>query len=124
MGLRARAGRNVSFRHPNALLGGAVLRLPPCPALQMPVKATDRKSNGCALPFSRKMSAGENPMAWFYEIRDSNNVVTETGKGFATHNAAIAAGRKRARELKASGSLPGGGVGTVGTGQDSEVLPR
>ncbi len=31
-------------------------------------------------------------MAWFYEIRDSNNVVTETGKGFATHNAAIAAG--------------------------------
>ena len=124
MGLRARAGRNVYFRHPNALLGGAVLRLPPCPALQMPVKATGRKSNGGALPFNRKMNAGENPMAWFYEIRDSNNVVTETGKGFATHNAAIAAGRKRARELKASGSLPGGGVGTVGTGQDSEVLPR
>ena len=88
----------------------------------MPVKATNRKSNGRAPPFSRKMSAGENPMAWFYEIRDSNNVVTETGKGFATHNAAIAAGRKRARELRASGSLPGGGVGTVGTGQDSEAL--
>jgi hypothetical protein len=34
-------------------------------------------------------------MAWFYEIRDSNNVVAETGKGFATHNAAIAAGRKK-----------------------------
>jgi hypothetical protein len=39
-------------------------------------------------------------MAWFFEIRDSNNVVAETGKGFATHNAAIAAGRKRARELR------------------------
>jgi hypothetical protein len=68
------------------------------------------------------MNSGENPMAWFFEIRDSNNVVAETGTGFATHNAAIAAGRKRARELRASGSLPGGGVGTVGTGQDSEAL--
>ena len=63
-------------------------------------------------------------MAWFYEIRDSNNAVTETGKGFATHKAAMTAGRKRARELKASGSWPGGGMGTVGTGQDSEVPDR
>ena len=57
----------------------------------MPVKATDRKSNGHVPPFSWKMNAGENPMAWFYEIRDSNNVVAETGKGFATHKAAIQA---------------------------------
>jgi hypothetical protein len=71
--------------------------------------------------FSRIMNAGENHMAWFYEIRDSNKAVSETGKGFATHNAAMAAGRKKARELKASGSLPGGGVGTVRAGQDSEV---
>ena len=35
---------------------------------------------------------------------------------------AMAAGRKKARELEASGSLPGGGVGTVSAGQDSEVL--
>src|SRR6266436_7359122 len=55
----------------------------------MPVKATDRKSNGHMPPFSRKMNAGENPMAWFYEIRVSNNVVAETGKGFAAHKAAI-----------------------------------
>jgi hypothetical protein len=72
--------------------------------------------------FGRIMNDGENPMAWFYEIRDSNKAVAETGKGFATHNAAMAAGRKKARELKASGSLPGGGVGTVMAGQDSEVL--
>jgi hypothetical protein len=72
--------------------------------------------------FSPIMNAGENPMAWFYEIRDSNKAVAETGKGFATHNAAMAAGRKKARELKASGSLSGGGVGTVTAGQDSEVL--
>src|SRR5712664_1739269 len=57
----------------------------------MPVKATDRKSNGHMPPFSWKINAGENPMAWFYEIRDSNNVVAETGKGFATHKAAIQA---------------------------------
>ena len=55
----------------------------------------------------RIMNAGENHLAWFYEIRDSNKVVLATGKDFATHNAAMAAGRKKARELKASGLLPG-----------------
>ena len=69
-------------------------------------------------------ASGGNPMAWFYEIRDSGNAVTETGKGFATHKAAMMAGRKRARELKASGSLQGGGVGTVGAGHDSEEPTR
>jgi hypothetical protein len=61
-------------------------------------------------------------MAWFYEIRDSNKFVAETGKGFATRKAAMAAGRKKARELKASGSLQDGGVGTILARQDSEVL--
>ena len=59
-------------------------------------------------------------MAWFYEIRDSNKVVAATGKGFATQNAAMAAGRKKARELKALGSLPGG-VATIKASQHSEV---
>ena len=72
--------------------------------------------------FSRIMHAGGNPVAWRYEVRDSNNVVAGTGKDFDTHKAAMAAGRKKARELKASGSLPGGGVATVRAGQDSEVL--
>ena len=61
-------------------------------------------------------------MTWFYEIRDSNRVVASTGKGFDTDKAAMAAGRKKARELKASGSLPGGGMATVKAEQDSEVL--
>ena len=60
-------------------------------------------------------------MAWFYEIRDSNHVVASTEKGFDTDKAAMAAGRKKARELKALGSLPGGGIATVKTEQDSEV---
>jgi hypothetical protein len=63
-------------------------------------------------------------MAWFYEIRDSSNAVMETGKGFATKDAAMAAGRKRARELKASGSLAAGGVGTVVAGQEPESPNR
>ena len=47
------------------------------------------------------------------------------GKGFDTNKAAMAAGRKKARELKASDSLPGGRVATVRAGQDSKVLlPR
>jgi hypothetical protein len=72
----------------------------------------------------REKNAGGNPMAWFYEIRNSKNAVAETGEGFATQEAAIAAGRKRAGELNASGSLPGGRVGTVGTGHDSEAPTR
>jgi len=47
-------------------------------------------------------------MAWFYQIRDSNNFVAASAKGFHTHKAAMAAGRKKTRDLKASDSLPGG----------------
>ena len=60
-------------------------------------------------------------MTWFYEIRDSNHVVASTGNGFDTDKAAMAAGRKKARELKASGSLPGGGIANVKAQRDSEV---
>jgi hypothetical protein len=71
------------------------------------------------------MNAGENPVAWFYEIRDSNNVIAATEKYFDTDKAAITAGRKKARHLKASDSLPGGGVATVRAEQYSDVLvPR
>jgi hypothetical protein len=60
-------------------------------------------------------------MTWFHEIRDSNHVVASTEKGFDTDRAAMAAGRKIARELKALGSFLGGGIATVKTEQDSEV---
>ena len=61
-------------------------------------------------------------MTWFYEIRDSNHIVAATGKGFETDKAAMAAGRKKARELRASGSLPDGGIATVNAAQDPKVL--
>ncbi len=61
-------------------------------------------------------------MTWSYEIRDSSHAVAATGKGFDTDKAAMAAGRKKARELKASGSLPDDGIASVKAVQDSEVL--
>ena len=61
-------------------------------------------------------------MTWFYEIRDSNHVVASTGRGFETDKAALAAGRKKTRELRASGSLPGGGIATVKAEEDSKEL--
>jgi hypothetical protein len=61
-------------------------------------------------------------MTWFYEISDSNHVVASTEKGTDTDKAAMAAGRKKARELKAPGWLPGGGIATVKAEEDSEVL--
>lgn len=61
-------------------------------------------------------------MTWFYEIRDSNHVVASTGKGFETDKAAMVAGRKKARELKASGLLADGGSATVKVEQDTEGL--
>lgn len=60
-------------------------------------------------------------MTWSYEICDSNHVVASSEKGFDSDKAAMAAGRKKARELKASGSLPGGEIATVKAEQDSEV---
>ena len=61
-------------------------------------------------------------MTWFYEIRDSNHIVVSTGKGFDTDRAAMAAGRKKARELKASGSLAGRGIATLKALEDSQVF--
>ncbi len=45
-------------------------------------------------------------MAWFYEIRVSNNVVAETGKGFATHKAAIQAADFVCHSERSEESLP------------------
>ena len=79
------------------------------------------KTAGSA-PLQPIIGAGENRMAWVYEIRDSNNTVAATRTDFATHSAAMTAGRKKARELKASGLLPGSGVATIKAVQHSEVF--
>ena len=65
--------------------------------------------------------AMEAIMAWFYEIRDAKDRLVETNGGFATQEAAEAAGKTEATRLKNTGNMPlGSGVGTVTTGQNSE----
>jgi hypothetical protein len=60
-------------------------------------------------------------MAWTYEIRDANDKFVESGGGFSTQAAAQAAGSAEAARLVKSGNMPpGGGVGTVTTGQNSD----
>jgi hypothetical protein len=41
-------------------------------------------------------------MAWFYEIRSSNNAVLKRDGGFATQDAATTAGRADAKKMKNS----------------------
>jgi hypothetical protein len=74
--------------------------------------------------FGGIMNAGENSMAWFYEIRDSNKVVVEKGRGFCYAGSALNAGRKSARKLKVSLSSQSGTVETLVTGKTSEVVAR
>jgi hypothetical protein len=83
------------------------------------MKTAPQNANACLCTTSaRIINHGEHFMAWFYEIRDSNKVVLEKEEGFASQKAAAGAGRKKARELKAAGSLANG-VGTVEVGQNS-----
>jgi hypothetical protein len=56
-------------------------------------------------------------MAWFYEIRGSNNTLLRRDGGFATQDAAKIAGRADAKQIK--NSQPGGPrVGTIMVGQN------
>jgi hypothetical protein len=45
---------------------------------------------------------GPTSMAWFYEIRSSNNAVLKRDGGFATQGAANTAGRADAKKIKNS----------------------
>jgi hypothetical protein len=72
--------------------------------------------------FSLIMNAEVKPMEWFYEICGSNGAVVTSGKGFATKMAAMTAGRKKARDLKASGALQNG-VGTIRAERAETLLP-
>jgi hypothetical protein len=63
-------------------------------------------------------------MAWFYEIRDLNESLVETGKEFATQLDALVADTVEADRLKRAGNLPGSGTTSVRSGQDSEAPTR
>jgi hypothetical protein len=63
-------------------------------------------------------------MAWFYVVRDGKDRMVKSEGGFATQEAAMAAGTEEARRLKSSRLLPGSGLETVTAGQNSEQPTR
>jgi hypothetical protein len=59
-------------------------------------------------------------VAWFYEIRSSNNALLNCDGGFATQDAAKVAGRADAKQIKNSRQLGGPSVGSIVVGQNAE----
>ena len=67
---------------------------------------------------------GATSMAWFYEIRNSNNAVLKRDGGFATQDAAKIAGREDAKRMKSLRQPDRPGVGCILVGQNSEKPTR
>ena len=63
-------------------------------------------------------------MAWFYEIRSSDNTVLKRDGGFATQDAAKTAGREDAKKLKNMRQADRPDVGRIMVGQNAEKATR
>ena len=63
-------------------------------------------------------------MAWFYEIRNSNNTVPKRDGGFATQDAAKTAGREDAKKMKNLRQPDRPDVGRIMVGQNMEKVTR
>jgi hypothetical protein len=63
-------------------------------------------------------------MAWFYEIRSSDNAVLKRDGGFATQDAAKNAGRADAKQMKSSRQPDRPDVGAIMVGQNTEKPTR
>ncbi|MBZ5697309.1 MAG: hypothetical protein LAN18_02035 [Acidobacteriia bacterium] len=63
-------------------------------------------------------------MAWFYEIRNSNNVVLKRDGGFADVEAAKSAARADAKKMKNSYQPGVASVGRIMVGQNTEKPTR
>ena len=62
-------------------------------------------------------------MAWFYEIRSSNNALLKRDGGFATQDAAKIAGREDAKRMRNS-RQPRPDIGRILVGQNAEKPTR
>jgi len=62
-------------------------------------------------------------MAWFYEIRSSDDAVLKRDGGFPTQDAAKIAGREDAKKMKNIGQ-PRPDVGRILVGQNAEKAAR
>lgn len=63
-------------------------------------------------------------MAWFYEIRSSNNAVLKRDGGFATQDAAKIAGRADAKKMKNLRQPDRSDIGRILVGQNTEKATR
>jgi hypothetical protein len=63
-------------------------------------------------------------MAWFYEIRGSNNTLLKRDGGFPTQDSAKIAARADAKKIKNSRQPGGPNVGTILVGQNAEKPTR
>jgi hypothetical protein len=63
-------------------------------------------------------------MAWFFEIRSSNNAVLKRDGGLATQDAAKTAGRENAKEMKNRHQTDRPDVGRIMVGQNAEKPTR
>ena len=63
-------------------------------------------------------------MAWFYEIRSSNNTVLKHDGGYATQDAAKTAGREDAKKMKNLRQPDRPDVGRIMVGQNAEKATR
>jgi hypothetical protein len=63
-------------------------------------------------------------MAWFFEIRSSNNAVLKRDGGFATQDAAKTAGRENAKKIQDLHQTDRPDVGRIMVGQNAEKATR
>lgn len=63
-------------------------------------------------------------MAFFYEIRSSNNTVLKRGSGFPTQDAAKIAGREDAKKMRNMRQPDRPDVGRILVGQNAEKATR
>jgi hypothetical protein len=63
-------------------------------------------------------------MSFFYEIRSADNTVLKRDGGFATQDAAKAAGREDAKKMKVASRRGGSDVGRILVGQNAEKATR
>ena len=66
----------------------------------------------------------QTSVAWFYEIRSSNNAVLKRDGGFATQDAAKTAGREDAKKMKNSRQPDRPDVERIMVGQNTEKPTR
>jgi hypothetical protein len=66
----------------------------------------------------------QTSVAWFYEIRSSNNALLKRDGGFATQDAAKTAGREDAKRMRNSHQPDRPEVGRIMVGQNAEKATR